>query len=474
MGKGRRNWTVFWLCRRRMAGNVSIMFFALRTDDCKGGFMFMDLTVQSGGKTLGRLKEEYFPVFQYFLRECGFDVRRDSEENQVLLEPVLSQKKVALIPWYDRAVASLRNKQQEKLIFDKMKEFLERAGVTTNILQGGDIREGDFVLQVHLAVLEIPQTKDPLLEMTLCTSIHFEKMMDVIRSECKKCKIKARFNTEDKQFAPSVIKIRMMSPVLSEEKNVQVYAEKYASVITNGLLSKLLGDAPLSVFSLLSVQEVLKFFSPGFQANRIPAPAPEAKRAVAGQISQKTRKLFPKGVMKKAEVYFDYHFLVDHQHSKVQIFGSLHIKNTGTAVLRNPVICLKFQPGHQEMKMTGQILPKNYVETKAVVNREGVKGWQYLKENWFEDFEQKGELWICPIHELEIVPGKTESLSNLQISYPYTGGENVTVDAYVYFSEDGLEYGANNRISWAVLEEKPAISGENREEDASRDNKRQK
>ena len=152
--------------------------------------------------------------------------------------------------------------------------------------------------------------------------------------------------------------------------------------------------------------------------------------------------------MKKAEVYFDYHFLVDHQHSKVQIFGSLHIKNTGTAVLRNPVICLKFQPGHQEMKMTGQILPKNYVETKAVVNREGVKGWQYLKENWFEDFEQKGELWICPIHELEIVPRENGVFVQFANQLSVYRREECYRRCLCVFFRGRIRYGANNRISW--------------------------
>lgn len=175
-----------------------------------------------------------------------------------------------------------------------------------------------------------------------------------------------------------------------------------------------------------------------------------------------------------AEVFFDYHFLVEPQQSKIQIFGSVQIKNSGTVPLRNPVICLKFKPGHQQMKITGQILPKNYVETKAVINREGIKGWRYLKENWYEDFEKKGELWICPIHEMEIFPGEKELLPNLQISFPYSGGENVTVDAYVLFSGDGLECKANNRISWAVLEEKQSISGESRKGGASQDDLQKK
>ena len=74
-----------------------------------------------------------------------------------------------------------------------------------------------------------------------------------------------------------------------------------------------------------------------------------------------------------------------------------------------------------------------------------------MKENWLEDYEKKGELWICPIHTMEIIPGQTEVLSNLQISFPKSEQETMTVDAFVYFKEDRIETGANNRISISFL-----------------------
>ncbi len=405
----------------------------------------MDLIVQQGGQTKGRLQQEWLPVFQYFFREMGYDVKREPEKNRVELTPILTQKKLNITPFDDNTVSSFRKKEREKMLIEKICLFLETAG--TNVLEQEEGKE-EGVINLKLGLLEIPHIKEPRLEITQCSNANFKKLVEAVRTEGKKANMKVRSSTENRKFDPSEIKVQIISPVASDDEFWKLYGEKYASILTVGIMAKLLEDAPLSVLSFVPVSNLLNLFGTGFQANV--NKSSELRKKISGKLSESERDLQQKK-LKKADIFFDYQFLIDDQNSKVLLFGGLHIKNTGTEVLRNPVVCIKTKPEHR-VKITGQILPKSFSGTKGVqTNTEGVRGWKYMKENWLEDYEKKGELWICPIHTMEIIPGQTEVLSNLQISFPKSEQETMTVDAFVYFKEDRIETGANNRISISFL-----------------------
>jgi len=159
-------------------------------------------------------------------------------------------------------------------------------------------------------------------------------------------------------------------------------------------------------------------------------------------------------------VFFDYHLLIDEgEKQKIQLLSNLHIKNVGTTMLRNPVICIRSTTS-KDIKITSQILPKNFSQTKGVLNQEGAKGWRYVNENWLEEFDEKGEIWICPIRSTDILPGQTESLSNLQISLLDPEQKTIRVEAYVFFAEDHLEFKSNNQISLTLLKKVNSVNGE--------------
>ncbi|MDQ1003600.1 hypothetical protein QFZ28_004000 [Neobacillus niacini] len=146
------------------------------------------------------------------------------------------------------------------------------------------------------------------------------------------------------------------------------------------------------------------------------------------------------------EAFFDYQILFDrNKNSKIIVFGNLIIKNTGNTVLQNPIICFQLSP-KGNVNFTGQLVPPNIAETRGVVNSE--KGWKYMYDDWFQQAEEKGEIWICPIKSINILPGQKESFQNFQISLvKEENQQNLKVEGYVYFQEQGLQYKANNRIT---------------------------
>ncbi|MFJ9497447.1 hypothetical protein [Brevibacillus centrosporus] len=150
----------------------------------------------------------------------------------------------------------------------------------------------------------------------------------------------------------------------------------------------------------------------------------------------------------EAEVFLDYTlFHSDLEHRPFLLIGNLYVKNTGTEDLINPIICLRVSP-MESIKLGGQILPPNLVETMGVQSSSGVKGWRYLEDDWFSQAKERGEYWIAPIQPILISPKATEPFQNFQISIKKPeNGSIVTVEAVVLFNEQEIHFPANNRIA---------------------------
>ncbi|MED4912172.1 hypothetical protein P9761_28880 [Brevibacillus centrosporus] len=150
----------------------------------------------------------------------------------------------------------------------------------------------------------------------------------------------------------------------------------------------------------------------------------------------------------EAEVFLDYTlFHSDLEHRPFLLIGNLYVKNTGTEDLINPIICLRVSP-MESIKLGGQILPPNLVETMGVQSSSGIKGWRYLEDDWFSQAQERGEYWIAPIQPILISPKATEPFQNFQISIKKPeNGSIVTVEAVVLFNEQEIHFPANNRIA---------------------------
>jgi hypothetical protein len=217
--------------------------------------------------------------------------------------------------------------------------------------------------------------------------------------------------------------------------------------ITIGILARFHENSPLSVLSLVPIEIFSNMFVHSENTGLNLEPAMQKEK----RLPEKKKFLLKKPTItkrKEAEVFLDYHIFIEEleERNKIKLIGNLHIKNIGTEVLRNPVICLRSSPS-ESIKISGQILPPNVAETLGVMKNEETKGWKYMNEEWFEEME-RGETWICPIQSKNINPRQTESLTNLQISVLQPEeNSNIRVEAFVFFKEQDLEISSSNQIS---------------------------
>jgi hypothetical protein len=150
----------------------------------------------------------------------------------------------------------------------------------------------------------------------------------------------------------------------------------------------------------------------------------------------------------EAEVFFDYTLIhSDSSERPFLLIGTLQVKNTGTEALSNPIVCLRVTPP-DSIKMGGQILPPKLVETLAIQDSGGMKGWRYLDDDWFSQAQERGEYWIAPIQPVLIEPKSTEAFQNFQISFlKQPSGQAVMVEGVVLCNNQEVNFSSNNRIA---------------------------
>ncbi|MDH4617602.1 hypothetical protein JZI27_10970 [Brevibacillus sp. AY1] len=175
-----------------------------------------------------------------------------------------------------------------------------------------------------------------------------------------------------------------------------------------------------------------------------PSPSPQQKDPVLQEraVPLETEKRL------EAEVYFDYTLMhSDTEDRPYLLIGSLFVKNTGTELLYNPIVCLRVSPLNG-IRLGGQILPPNMLETLGVQSSAGIKGWKYLDDDWFSQAQERGEYWIAPIQPMMIPPKMNESFQNFQISLlKQETRTSLTVEGMVLFNDQQVHFMTNNRIA---------------------------
>ncbi|WLR46540.1 hypothetical protein LC065_13280 [Halobacillus litoralis] len=154
----------------------------------------------------------------------------------------------------------------------------------------------------------------------------------------------------------------------------------------------------------------------------------------------------------KAEGFFDYTVIPpepEDEDNEYLINGSFIIKNTGTATLENPIICIKKDPVNS-VDFSGKIVPPSMVDTMSVQNQSGGTGWRYVYDDWMKKVKDKGEYWIAPIQAMEIPPGTEEGLRNFQIVLrPSAETTNIAIDGFIYLNQGKHRFPSNNRIAFS-------------------------
>jgi hypothetical protein len=74
-----------------------------------------------------------------------------------------------------------------------------------------------------------------------------------------------------------------------------------------------------------------------------------------------------------------------------------------------------------------------------------------MKEDWYQQIEDTGEIWISSIQSLNIEPNQTETIANLQFDVrDIEEHENILVEAFVFYNEGEVKTAAENRISLSL------------------------
>ncbi|QGQ44707.1 hypothetical protein [Metabacillus sediminilitoris] len=135
---------------------------------------------------------------------------------------------------------------------------------------------------------------------------------------------------------------------------------------------------------------------------------------------------------------------MDEDEREVNVIGNLIIKNTGTATLNNPMICIRIKPP-QDVRLGGKI--GSVTHTALMIDGTNTEAWHYIDDNWKGKSLETGEHWLKPNHRKQLEPGENLIFANeLWIS---TSKEEkfVIVEGFFYCDEIKNGIAALNTIT---------------------------
>lgn len=160
----------------------------------------------------------------------------------------------------------------------------------------------------------------------------------------------------------------------------------------------------------------------------------------------------PKQESALADICIDYSILYPVQGlDSIEIFGNLHMRNSGNVHLMDPMICFRMQPP-EGVSISGKILPPKLAETMGVYSSEdGLEGWVFAdneKTTWFEEAKQRGEYWVRPLHTVRLSPGESLILDGIQLTLQKPDErKRWTLQAVVYFNRQKYHFASRNMMS---------------------------
>lgn len=418
------------------------------------------MEVHIGDTAIGSIPKDSISALYFCIRELGFHVDVNWDDEKMMITSGLKNKTIVLedqSPDQNR----LRNVVFEGKVLESVENILLKYGthIFKSIEHKGSVMPD---ISLSLIIFQLPDLKQPVLELYHSTGENNAKWIKMIKNECKSYGIKPVAHETEHQKSQQKVKLQVMLP---QEMELEKQLRKLTHIISIGLLSKLQGEFDLSALSMLPIDVLL----PLFQNQVLQQPLSELDSFE----SLDSLESFEKGKeeerhnnegihsavttesLVRAEAYFDYHVIIHQPTGKgPKIFGDLFIKNSGTVPLKNPCVCFRVTPVGS-VQISGQILPPKAVRTQGIQTAGGAKGWKYMTDNWIEDADEKGEIWIQPIQEMIIHSGERIKVPNIQmkINNPIEYNQIIKVEAFIFFIENGLEIVAENKISLMVTGE---------------------
>ncbi|MBY6053365.1 hypothetical protein [Cytobacillus firmus] len=388
-------------------------------------------------KLLGVLPESAVPNLFLFCHGLGLQIAVNRTENKVQVNGGLSNKVIGIFNDEYETGNPLRNKACEEVIIEAVRKTLSHSGASTRTITEKTFKNNeDLLLSVH--VYQIPRIKQPILEIFHRSAPKEFEWISLMKSEADSAGIKFSLQELNSHEKHQTVRMHIMYPQENGDHFWEVYGYKLAHVICLGLLCRLSRNSLSFAFAAFPFEALLDFITS-------PEKKPESDPVL--EDLQTAPSIDSKELILSASAYFDYHIISKQSNPKnPKIYCSLFIRNTGNTILVNPVVCLRISP-KGTVSITGQIVPPKAADTLAIQGSEGSKGWQFMHDNWMEQSEESGEVWIKPIHELSLSPGESTGLTNLQLTVKNNADSQTKVEAFIYFSDSSVQIEADNKIS---------------------------
>ncbi|MCL6600955.1 MAG: hypothetical protein K6T81_19800 [Alicyclobacillus macrosporangiidus] len=390
----------------------------------------MNTPVYFSGKKLGSIPYSSVAAFLMFCEQNGFQAQWNADTKSILFDFRVRRKVVVSFGEHTDESSAIT-----KEIFDHITDFVSALGVDTVLLTDGESGELDGDLYLTLTIARFPFITIPIVYTTHSLDLREYRVTHFLEKHLCSNRVKFVFNksTHNPVLLP-FLHAECVFPKRELQSVSQQCIEEISMVLTYCVLQSLKTETQSPVTFM---------FESMFKESMWELPKTEEGPTEYSE--EKLIRTFDE-YCAQAEVSFDYSTVIEPDNDRRLIIANLRIKNTGTVVLRNPIICIRLTPA-QSMKLRGQIWPPAMAKTLAFKDPAGSYGWQYLNDDWLETGTLKGEYWISPVRPTSILPQDVKSLNNLQIIVNESPDTNiVTVEGVVYFHEQGLQVPSNNRI----------------------------
>lgn len=426
------------------------------------------------------------PAFRLFCRQSGFQLKWDPKNKRVDLDSLLKGKVCVLY-----AGASAQEHAYEKEIVEKVQRFVSEYRLEVVYGSRNDAPVSHPDIAIRISVKELRQLEKP--KLVLFQPDERRELVRSLQAELKQtgmpCVIKA--SKAAGKSGTAAVHLQLQIPQFTEIYKRKLYGEKVAFYLASGILHYFQEDLHIQPLAYLPPNLLKVFLDSVMPHERDEREQPEnsvaadpdaidatvdgeelaqsgedqlvltihdeaggavAEAAPVAEADPIDHDSVPRQDQPEkrleAEVFFDYTLIhSDSEDRPYLLIGTLQVKNTGTADLYNPIVCLRVTPT-DSIKMGGQVLPPKLVDTMAVQGISGLRGWRYLDDDWFSQAQERGEYWIAPIQPVLIEPKATEAFQNFQISFQkQPAGQTVIVEGMVLCNNQEVNFSANNRIA---------------------------
>jgi len=382
------------------------------------------------GQACGTIPFAMLPALRLFCEENGIAFRWETEPSRVDLRSGLAGNICVLI-WGDHPSATADAQQLEREMLLQLQQFLVHAGIGVVFSSSASVAPlAQFAVQITARLDE--STAEPHALLYTNERDRRRSLVDVLERELKQADLLTRVESRPSGAALSVTEIACCLPASMPPTARKQFAQTCVLAVASGLIRFFLQEARVSIWACL--KPALMNWLTGSSA-----PAPPAAKTAGERTASTDGHAAPArqpGTW-AAEVFFDYTVIRSElEHQPLIVRGNLYIKNTGQAILTNPVICLRIDPP-DNAQLSGQMLPAHMVETLGIQGADGVKGWRLLKPEELAQEKRPGEHWIAPVHPVHIAPHTVFPFQNFQLSVRTTGhgrGGYVTVEGAVFFA----------------------------------------